>query len=61
MMQRKDKDGLMFIYSYNYVSQIHSHIIISMDIVSIFPVHIALNEKALLDDCTTVTLKVIEQ
>ena len=39
----------MLIHSYN-VSRIHGHIIISKDIVSIFPVHISLNKKALLDD-----------
>jgi hypothetical protein len=57
--QRKHSDCLMFIHSY-YVSQIHCHVIFSKDMVSIFPVHISPNKKALLDDCT-VTLKVIEQ
>ena len=52
----------MFIHSY-YVLQIHSHILISKDIVSIFPTSLRsmfLLKKALLDNCT-VTLKVIEQ
>ena len=55
----KHSDCLMFIHTY-YVSQIHCHVIFSKDMVSIFPVHISPNKKALLDDCT-VTLKVIEQ
>jgi len=57
--QRKHSDGLIFIHSY-YVSRIHGHIIISKEIVSVFPVHISPNKKVLMNDCT-VPLKVIKQ
>jgi hypothetical protein len=37
--QRKQTDCLMLIHSY-YVSRIHGHILISNDIVSIFPANV---------------------
>jgi hypothetical protein len=58
--QCKQSDYLMFIHSY-YISQIHSHIIISKDVISNISgctVHISPKE-VLLDDYI-VTLKVIE-